>query len=276
MKGLFASFVYLFSKKEEHVQSKPLSIADKPQVRTLAELKKVNYQDLTEEERESFEKLAHGLVDFKHRMTHEIPKQYKLAFEYVLANFGWHIGSWMAVESLTPYLTKGTSSMNEYFISYLEKQLKELQSSAINRFPHRSRAIQLAFKSHQRGEYELSVPAFLILSEGIFRELTETDIFSKSVRKRSLKDKAVFIKSLKDNPKIAPLITHIIEAVINGEVIGLQFNNDLDIQTYPNVLHRNRIIHGFSYEYGTIENSFKAISQLDFIIEMVYPALIDN
>jgi len=274
MKGLFASLLRLFSKRNE--QPKQSYVAENPHRRTLSELEKCNYEDLTEEEKESFMKLAQGLMTFKHRMTYEIPQQYKLAFEFILKEFGWHIGSWMAVENLSPYIRKGPSSVNEYFIEYLKRELKELEAKAINRFPHRTRAIELAFKSHQRGEFELSVPAFLILSEGIFREMTETDIFSKSVKKKSSKDKAIFIKNLKENPKVAPLVSHIIEAVINGEVIGLQFNNNTDIDTYPNVLHRNRIIHGFSHDYGTLENSFKALSQLEFIIEMVYPTINEN
>ena len=114
------------------------------------------------------------------------------------------------------------------------------------------------------GEYELSVPAFLILSEGIFREMSGGGIFAKIS-----KEKEHFIEQPKVNKKVSPLIPYTIEAVINGEIIGLRFSNGDDL-AYPNVLHRNRIIYGVDINYSTKVNSYKAICQFEFIIDTIY------
>lgn len=232
--------------------------------RTLGQLEKDNYENLSESEKEGLVNMWQAFARLVDTANNLWPQQHKQAFDLLLKTYGWHMRMWMSFDDLTPLVIKNDGSIDRYFIKSLWWSLWRIRIKAIKRFPHRKRAINLAFKAHIMGEYELSVPAFLILSEGIFREMSGGDIFAK----RS-KEKEHFIEQLKVNKKVPPLIPYTIEAVINGEIIGLRFSNGDDL-AYPNVLHRNRIIHGVDIKYGTKVNSYKAISQFEFIIDTVY------
>jgi len=172
----------------------------------------------------------------------------------------------MAYNDLIPFIIKNDESLNEHFIKSLKKSLKGIRRVAVKRFPHRKRAIELAFQSHRRREYELSIPAFIILSEGIFREMWGNDMFTKKKKERE-----EFLAKLKAHEKSVPLLSSAIERVINGDIIALSFAKDDDLKL-PNILHRNRILHGADIGYGTQMNAYKAISQFEFVICLIYIA----
>ena len=235
--------------------------------RSLGQLRRDNYQNLTNSEREGLSQISEVMSKMGKFVLNELPQQAKDAFDLFLKEYGWHIRTWMSFEELTPYIKQGHDAVDKYFIRKLWLSKWMIKRNAIKRFPKRKRAIELAFKAHGRGEFELSIPAFLILSEGIFREMSGSDIFAKRD-----KEKNEFLLKLKANSKVIPLMSHIIEAVVNGDIIGLRFSNE-EYLRYPHVLHRNRIIHGADENYGTKVNSYKAMSQFEFITETVYMAV---
>jgi len=238
--------------------------------RSIRQLEKDNYENLSISEQEGLTLLTKAIKELSEFLNTVSPIQHKDALDLLLKNFGWYNRMWMSFNDLVPYIKDGDEAVDNYFMKKLWRSKYWIKQKSIKRFPHRKRAIQLAFKAHNRREYELSVPAFLILSEGIFREMSTTDIFSKRQ-----KEKSDFINKLKGNIDALPLLTHLVEAGINGDIIGLSFSNE-EYLKYPNVLNRNVIIHGADYEYGTRINSYKAISQFEFIIEFVYAAVYGN
>lgn len=235
--------------------------------RTLFQLEKDNFQSLTETEKEGLINLYRSTISFNHKLMYVLPKEYNEAFDIFLRNYGWHIRINMSLVELIPYIKLGNDAIDKYFIKKLKRSLSQIKRNAIKRFPHREKSIQLAFKAHRRGEYELSIPAFLILSDGIFREMTKADVFSKKSS-----EKIQFIEKLKNNEKTTPIMAYTIEAVINGDIIGIGFSKE-GYKEYPHLLNRNRIIHGADYEFGCEVNSYKAISQFEFILENVYSVL---
>lgn len=232
--------------------------------RTFAQMKKDGYDTLTDEEINTFQKTQLLLDEAVNRKW---PKEWGEAFDIFLRNYGWHIRLWMHPDDLIPYIKQGDDKVDKYFIKKLRLASLRIRWQAIKRFPHRRKMIHSAFSAHWQGNYMASIPLFLILSEGIFRELTGEDLFAKKP-----KSKLDNIIKQNQNIKVVPLLTHIIEAVSNGDIIGLRFSND-EYLRYPNVLSRNKILHGADQTYGTKVNAYKAISQFEFVIESVHMAL---
>lgn len=236
------------------------------QKKTIEQLRNTPIENWTEEEKSSGVTLVKTMIKIKDFYQKVLPKQMNEASSLLLQHYGWHIRMNMAFDNLIPYMNAGDEEVNTYMMKRIYSSIRAIKRTAIERFPERAKAIKLAFRSHRRGEYELSIPAFLILSEGIFREMTHADIFSKTS-----KSKKEFIEKLKEDAEIISILPYTIEAVINGDIIGLNFSKE-DHLKFPNVLHRNLIIHGASIEYGTKVNSYKAISQFEFVITFVYLA----
>lgn len=232
--------------------------------RTLAQIEKDGYDTLTEEEISSFKKSMLLLHDAVH---HKWPKEWGEAFDVLLRNYGWHIRLWMHPNDLIPFIKQGDDLVDNYFIKKLRWATLRLRWQAVKRFPHRRKMINGAFNAHWQGNYMASIPLFLILSEGIFRELTGENLFSK---KHKSKMAGVFKQG--QELKVIPMMTHIIDAVSNGDIIGLRFSDD-EYLRYPNVLSRNKILHGADHSYGNKVNAYKAISQFEFVIESVHMAL---
>lgn len=233
--------------------------------RTLAQIRKDGYNTLTEEEINDF----HNIISlFQEAIHHKWPKQWGRAFDIVLKDYGWHIRLWMHPNNLILYIKMGNEEVDRYFIKKLRWATWGLRFQALKRFPHRKRMINTAFYAHWQGNYVASIPLFLILSEGIFRELTGENLFAKKPKSKLAK-----IIDSDENKKIIPMMTHIIDAVSNGDIIGLRFSDD-EYLRYPNVLSRNKILHGADHTYGTKVNAYKAISQFEFVVESVHMALI--
>jgi hypothetical protein len=232
--------------------------------RTLAQIEKDGYDTVTEEEISSFKNTMLLLHDAVH---HKWPKEWGEAFDVLLRNYGWHIRLWMHPNDLIPFIKQGDDVLDKYFIKKLRWAALRLRWQAGKRFPHRRKMINSAFNAHWQGNYLASIPLFLILSEGIFRELTGEDLFAKKP-----KSKMASVVKQDQDVKIIPMMTHIIDAVSNGDIIGLRFSND-EYLKYPNVLSRNKILHGVDYAYGNKVNAYKAISQFEFVIESVHMAL---
>lgn len=231
--------------------------------RTFAQIKEDGYDTLTEQEISTFRDslaLIHDVVNNKW------PKEMSEAFDVFLKNYGWHIRLWMHPNDLIPYIQQGHDAVDKFFIKQLRFSTIKLRRQSIKQFPHRRQMINRAFISHWQGNYLASIPLFLILSEGIFRELTGNDLFSKNP-----KSKMANIVKERQDVQFTPLMIHIIDAVSNGDIIGLRFSND-EYLKYPNVLSRNKILHGADSAYGTKVNAYKAISQFEFVIESVFMA----
>lgn len=236
-------------------------------LRPIGELKNIPHEEWTEEEKLSGIALAKEMIKLKNVVQNEWPQQIKEASSLLLQHYGWHVRLDMAFGDLIPFMHKGDHEVDGYMMDGLNSSTTKIQELAVSRFPDRAKMIDLAFIAHKRGEYELSVPAFLILSEGIFRSMSNTDIFGNNPKAKAKKSE--FIENLKKNKEIISLLPYTIEAVIEGEIIGLNFSKQ-DYLKFPNVLHRNLIIHGESVDYGTKVNSFKALSQFEFVVRFVY------
>ncbi|MBI4745014.1 MAG: hypothetical protein HY786_00345 [Deltaproteobacteria bacterium] len=119
---------------------------------------------------------------------------------------------------------------------------------------NRKHIIVDAFDAHLNGKYYLSVPIFLIQAEGIYNDCMGVDrLKANNVKKR-----------FKNCPEIY-------ESMIDpfNEFIQFLYKGYSIKKNPPSLLSRHIIIHGNSVDYGTPENSIKAILFVEYVLSMV-------
>jgi hypothetical protein len=124
-------------------------------------------------------------------------------------------------------------------------------------YPLRADIICDAFNAHKRGEYSLSVPVFLIQAEGICMDITKYPLYKK-------RNKIPFIAEyVQKIPEPASIFlypfTQLLPTTVSEKDRGLNFKG----------LNRHQVLHGESVDYGTEKNSYKAISLLTYIANIL-------
>lgn len=233
-------------------------------------MKNANYNAAMESIKK-FNRINSLFYVFDEALYNKWPKQWGEAFSSCLEKYGWHLHLDLSNSELTPFINQEKGIIDTYFIKRLGSVLDQIESLACEHFPHRKKMINSAFKAHRDGNYIASIPLFLMLSEGVFRDLTEEDLFAKTSEPKTAK----FVKKNKEKT-IFPFMRSIIDAVSNGCIIGLRFSKNEDLEKYPNVLGRIRILHGADFSYDTEINAYKAISQFEFVTESVRMAFVDK
>jgi len=176
-------------------------------------------------------------------------------------------------EMFKDLIDKDIEKINNTFINFYRKETKNIKNKSIARFPERKKIIEKAFKAHRKGDYEISVILLLTQIDGIFREISNYNIFSKNKDYKAAK----WIKDLEKNGQKEFIIANI-SALKETEILALNFDDALK---FPNIVSRNRILHGLDLNFGSYINSLKTISMLNFITWTIYnlinkKTLIDN
>jgi hypothetical protein len=198
----------------------------------------------------------------------QMSEEYKL-FSVMLSDEGWYIDYGTAVKTLSGLylhqIRNNSEVLDTFMIKFYKKKFRKICSFFKKKHPSRYPILEKAFKAHKRGEFELSIPVFLTQIEGLFYDLTNKEIFSKGRGKLKENTARSWVDS-KENETIA-LRLAIIEPLRENENISASFS---DSEKFPNVLNRNKILHGRDISYPSELNSYKAISLLIFIGTIVY------
>lgn len=195
---------------------------------------------------------------------HEFPSQLRKAL-LLVGNHGWYLDPW---EMTLPDLWKLEKALSEdnieeaetELIEHFERNLDKIEKSIIERFPMRAKLVSAAFGAHRKQEYELAIPVFLAQTDGICKDIA---------------DKYLFIKS-KNKPDVATFVDHAYTADTVGAAFLSPLTETLSISESEkkrskdfNGLNRHMVLHGESLDYGTKQNSLKAISLLNYVATML-------
>lgn len=206
-------------------------------------------------------------TDRKYGDWSHISEEYKL-FSVMLSDEGWYMDYGLAVGTLSGLYLNQTFSdskvLDEYMIKFYKGKLRKTISFFRKHHQRRYPILEKAFKAHKKGEFELSIPVFLTQIEGLFFDLTNKEIFSKGQGKKKENTAKEWLNSKEFD--IAFLLA-IMEPLRENENITANFSES---EYYPNVINRNKILHGRDINYSTELNSYKAISLLSFIGTIVY------
>lgn len=130
-------------------------------------------------------------------------------------------------------------------------RLDDIEAKLVSEFPSRSAILREAFDAHRQGKFTLSVPAFLTQVDGFFYDRCGESLFQG-------KDREALSKRVASMPND-----------LRGMYLGALLNPHLPLLLSEkhrpddfSGLNRHQVLHGEVTDYGTKENSLKAVALL--------------
>ena len=224
---------------------------------------------------EAFKKWAET-IDWKsiHDGIEYISKQLPKDVESVSINlmnrgwFVWFFEGYMAdfTEKTMSLVGKTSQEQDEYMESYIRENSNKFKELLTLSYPDRSRQIEDAFKSHELGSYYSSIPSFLVLAEGVGRDIyPKIGIFSKHKPSSSKKGTPVTDDLFDSISGIDVMEEAILKPLRVKSDVTKTINNPTPDE--HRMFNRHLIMHGTSNNYGSERNSLKAISLVYFVHE---------
>lgn len=190
------------------------------------------------------------------RILEELPGRQREAV-LKMAEYGWYMDSEMGIQDSVRLAAAlegpDEQAADEELCSYFECRLSSLELELREKFPHRTPALNAAFRAHERGDYYCSTPVLLGQAEGICGDLVGHSPYLR-------KDGHPVLRQLVDSfdsvraAFAAPL----------GIATPL-VSNKRERETSNPKLNRHAIMHGESVDYGTRDVSARAISFLAYV-----------
>lgn len=149
--------------------------------------------------------------------------------------------------------------IEENFSNYYRENIEWLGRVIVESVPDRAFAISPALNAHLRGEYALSIPVFLSQAEGILRNMTSAELFTKS------QNVSGFAQAKRTAIKLDDTWFS-----FSDDSFWVQLSGDLPIGWGPKQradnnytgINRNTTLHGIDKDYATEINSLKTFSLL--------------
>ena len=176
-----------------------------------------------------------------------------------LIRHGWFLDpglSYRETVKLAETLSADPKQVYEVLRARFRDRVDDIEVEVSSTFPNRSEILRDAFQAHRNGQYNLSVPVFLTQADGFFHDRLT---------------KSLFLRRHRDD------VTRYIEETADG--LSRSLSRALSYDRWPLVepwqqrqqqpdglteLNRHAVLHGAVIDYGTEENSLKAISLLNF------------
>lgn len=203
--------------------------------------------------------ISYGLIS--HTLNDLLPKFQQISEK--LSEKGWFLSNYFRIDIIKSPPEEIFS--DEYNIDILRNNIDEIKHLVTSRFPKRAIFIEKAFKHHKSGDYISSIPIMIIQIDGIFRDLTQKELFSTNKSRKA----ASWLLEMETNGMMG-LNHFILEPLKNEKYFGNNFENALK---FPEIVSRNRILHGEDLHYYSELNSYKVISLLLYISSFVYDSI---
>lgn len=202
------------------------------------------------------EKLQSGFQEFTDKLTEETKHSI-----IILAQHGWFISLNMSsseiVKCATSVLDDEIDGVDKIMTSYYRNYSDTIREFLTQKFPNRSIVLNDAFEAHNRNKFNLSIPIFLIQSDGICDEVIGIQLYSRE--KGGPKTTNYAAQFQHDSFMSALLEPFRIKLPISAN------ERERESLTIENYLNRHEILHGENCNYGTEINSLKAISLINFV-----------
>ncbi len=176
----------------------------------------------------------------------------------LMAENGWFVDPELTLDYFVDFLSAhedgNIDEIEESLAAFFEERCSDIEKSVTERYPERAGVLKAAFNAHKTGQYSLSIPVFLAQADGITNQLLGKHYFLNSGRK----DIARYVNEIVDASYEAVLLSPLRE---ESHFPISRPGNGKKVQH----LNRHAILHGDFIEYGTRENSLKALSFLNYI-----------
>lgn len=179
-----------------------------------------------------------------------------------LARRGWFFDPHMPLQDM--WTTKGliesgkTDEADAFMAAHFETRLDQIEAELAAALPARSSKFKSAFAAHRRGEYDLSILAFMAQADGVSAELRGGHFFLKDRGTRK-PETAGYASAFEEN--FIDQLAHL--ALVEDLPIREQMR--LRSASGSTGLNRHAVMHGESLDYDTKENSLRALSLLNYV-----------
>ena len=130
-------------------------------------------------------------------------------------------------------------------------RLDDIEAKLVSEFPSRSAILRDAFDAHRQGKYTLSVPAFLTQVDGFFYDRCDANLFYGESRE-ALQKRVEAMPSELSRMYLGALLNTRLPLLLSEKHRPDDFSG----------LNRHQVLHGLVTDYGTQENSLKAVALL--------------
>lgn len=200
---------------------------------------------------DSITRLADGLQQVQEDNKNSLP---------ILANIGWYIDPGMPFDvpgKCARAIADGdVQQVVEVLENYFRGQVDDIEKRLIAAYPNRQQIFEDAFNAHREGKFNLSVPVLLTQADGIWFDTFRSTLFTKHARR----DAVGTVLSDDDTNSFAeqymePLF---LPSLPLWQTVSEEHDSFTD-------LNRHLVLHGIRVDYGTQQNSLKAIAFLNYL-----------
>lgn len=213
-----------------------------------------------------------GLDYFNNQLPDDLNK---LILE--LSDRGWFIyileGNFIDLPSkVNGLIGKSSDEQDKFLENYIRIKADDFKRKFIETYPNRVNQIEDAFYTHHAGKYYSSIPTFILLAEGIGRDLLPNNlgIFEKhSHKSKKIKSGIPKTDDLFDNFSFINKLEEVIFTPLRIKTEITEKTDKYITAEDKKIFNRHLILHGFSNNYGTEINSLKAIALAYFVHEAI-------
>ena len=181
---------------------------------------------------------------------------------FTLMHRGWFfdpsmpLAHWWTVHNL---ITAGSvAEADQFMAKHFESRLVEIEGQLSTALPHRASKFKSGFAAHHRGEYDLSILAFLSQADGVCNELRGGHFFLVDKYTR-LPEAAEYAASFEGHP-----LERIVHMALTARLpIQVQMSKRETVGL--DRLNRHAVMHGVSLDHDTKDNSLRAMSLLNYV-----------
>ena len=168
-------------------------------------------------------------------------------------DFGLSFGE---ITQLAETFSDDPEQANEVLLERFRDRVDEIEAETKSAFPNRSEILRDAFQAHRQGLYNLSVAVFLTQVDGLFYDRWLKSLFFG-------KDRAEMAELIEQMPD--GLTRALSRALLyDGWPLAMSRCKRAQQPDGFSELNRHQVLHGEVTDYGTEQNSLKAISLLNY------------
>jgi len=182
-----------------------------------------------------------------------------------LARNGWYLDPELSLPTVSELATLfeagKLSQAHGWLEDWYESRSAGIAGELSAAFPARARLLGKAFEAHQRQEFALAIPVFLAQADGMCRERTGRELYSRAEDKGMRQ--WVHSLGLEDS---FPLTETLLSALLTPLAEEMPISaGKRERAALSDALNRHAVLHGDSVDYDTHLNSCRAISLLVYV-----------
>lgn len=206
------------------------------------------------------------LLNLANELNLKLFHGYKLA-AMDLAKQGWYLPGELTSAQMKTILTLHADKYNindieKVIVAWLTDIIDLMGGSLIKDNPERKEFIQDAIWAHQQQKYTLSTVAFLQQADGISKEYTGTNLFSKSKKAKKANSVLSILKKFGNLPQANLDDNNLSKFIFYPYHYFSEGIETHAVYSSTNDINRGEILHGNDLNYHTETNSLKALSLL--------------